>query len=89
VTPTSDGKLWDLVLDRLREDLEAEEFRRWFSDTSQASDAGDQVTVWVSSQPVVRHITLHYQRLIDRALADLDRPDVDIRFVAAGHDEEE
>ncbi len=70
-------------------ELDPEEFRRWFSDTIYASDSGDQVSVWVQSVVVRRHILTHYQLALDRALAALDRPETDISFVVAGYDEEE
>ena len=79
-----DRKLWDEVLDKLRNDLIPEELRRWFGESMQAGDTGGQVTVWVPSEPVRRHILTHYHDLIDRALEDLGRQNVDIRFVATG-----
>jgi chromosomal replication initiation ATPase DnaA len=85
----ADPTFWDEVLDELRQDLHPEEFRRWFGESMQASDSGDQVTVWVPSEIVRRHIASHYQDLIDRALTALDREDVDIRFLATGVGEDE
>lgn len=79
-----DRKLWDQILDQLRSDLIPDELRRWFGDSMQAGDTGDQVTVWVPSEPVRRHILTHYQDMIDRALEDLGRQNVEIRFVATG-----
>jgi chromosomal replication initiation ATPase DnaA len=81
--------LWEGVLSHLRANLDPEEFRRWFSGTVYASDSGDQITVWVQSEPDRRHIVLNYQSHMDRALAALDRADTDIRFVVAGYDDEE
>jgi len=77
-------KLWDQVLDKLQGDLIPDELRRWFGESMQAGDTGDQVTIWVPSEPVRRHILTHYQDLIDRALEDLGRQNIDIRFVAPG-----
>jgi chromosomal replication initiation ATPase DnaA len=79
-----DRKLWDQVLDKLRRDLIPDELRRWFGESTQAGDTGDQVTVWVPSEPVRRHILLHYQDLIDRALEDMGRQNVEIRLVSTG-----
>lgn len=81
--------LWDGVLDRLRAELDPEDFRRWFSGTVYASDSGDQITVWVHSESVRSHILVHYQGTLDRALAGLARPHTDIRFVVAGYGEDE
>jgi chromosomal replication initiation ATPase DnaA len=72
----------------LGNDLIPDELRRWFGESTQAGDTGDQVTVWVPSEPVRRHILTHYQDLIDRALEYLDRQNVEIRFVATGADED-
>ena len=81
--------VWHGVLDRLRTALDPEEFRRWFDGTAYASDSGDQITVWVHSESVRRHILVHYQPLIDRALRSLNRPDADVRFVVSGYGEDE
>lgn len=81
--------VWDQVLETLRDQLDGDEFRRWFAETSYASDAGDQVTVWVPSQSAARHLGVHYQHLIEAALAGVDRPQVQVRFVATGIGEDE
>ena len=81
--------VWQAVLDRLRESLEPEDFRRWFAETAYASDSGDQITVWVHSESVRRHIVLHYQPLIDRALGAINRTDTEVRFLVSGYDDED
>ena len=81
--------LWDQVLENLRNQLDSDEFRRWFAETSYASDAGDQLTVWVPSQSAARHLAVHYQQAIDAALAEVDRSEVHLRFVATGIGEDE
>ena len=85
----SDANPWDQILDRLSSGLSAEDFRRWFSTCSYASDSGDQITVWVASEPDRRHIMTHYIDLLERALSALGRPDTQIRFVVAGYGEDE
>ena len=85
----SSSNLWERVLDRLRAEIDAEDFRRWFSGTVYASDSGDQITVWVDSEPNRRHILTHFQLNLDRALAALERADIEIRFVVAGYGDEE
>jgi len=84
-----DRKLWDQILEKLERDLIPDELRRWFGESMQAADSGDQVTIWVPSEPVRRHILTHYQDLIDDALEDLGRQDVEIRLVATGAGEDE
>ncbi len=81
--------LWQRVLDGVRAELEPEEFRRWFGETAYASDSGDQVTVWVPSEPVRRFLEVHYLAAIDRALETLGRGDTHVRFLVTGIGEEE
>ena len=47
---------WTAILDVLRPTCSEEDFRRWFGATSYASDSGDQMTVWVPSEGIRRHI---------------------------------
>src|SRR5207249_162937 len=65
--------IWDAILERMQVSMPAEDFRRWFSGTAYASDSGDQITVWVPTESIRRHLVLHYQDAIDRALAALGR----------------
>jgi chromosomal replication initiation ATPase DnaA len=84
----SEANLWTQILDRLAPDVAPEDFRRWFSATSYASDAGDLITVWVSTESVRRHISTHYLASIERILTSL-RPHTSIRFVVAGLSEDD
>ena len=77
------------MLDCLRVELDAEEYRRWLSTTSYASDSGDQITVWVPTEAARRHIAANYHLHIDRALEAIDRADTRIRFVVTGFDDED
>jgi len=81
--------VWDQVLDRLRASMPDEDFRRWFGATAYASDAGDQVTVWVPTEAIRRHIVHHYQDDLDRALEALGRSGTHIRLIVGGIDEDE
>jgi chromosomal replication initiation ATPase DnaA len=83
-----ESTLWDQVLAHLRERLDPEEYRRWLSQTSYASDSGDQVTVWVATESARRFIDTHYRDAIDRAVAAADRAGTRIRFVVAGYEDE-
>ena len=40
-----DRKLWDQILDKLGRDLIPDELRRWFGESMQAADSGDQAVV--------------------------------------------
>jgi chromosomal replication initiation ATPase DnaA len=81
--------IWDEILERLRAGMPEDDFRRWFGATAYASDSGDQITIWVPSEAVRRHISVHYQDQIERLLDDLDRPDTLIRLIVSGDDDEE
>jgi len=81
--------IWDQILETLRSTMPDEDFRRWFGNTAYASDSGDQVTVWVPTEPVRRHIVAHYEDQIQRAMAGLDRANTHVRLVVAGEDEDE
>jgi chromosomal replication initiation ATPase DnaA len=81
--------VWDDVLARVRTTVEAEEFRRWFGSTAYASDAVDQITVWVASEAIRRHLTAHYQDVIQAALHAVGREHTHIRFLVAGFGDED
>jgi chromosomal replication initiation ATPase DnaA len=81
--------IWDEVLGLIRAGLPEEDFRRWFGAVAYASDAGDQITVWVPSEAVRRHIAAHYQDDLEHALVAVGRGGTHIRFVVAGMDEDE
>jgi chromosomal replication initiation ATPase DnaA len=80
---------WELVLKRIRRQLDPEDFRRWFGGTHYAADSGDQITVWVPTEALRRHITLHFQSDLDQALREIGRPETDLRFVVTGVEEDE
>lgn len=80
---------WDDVLGRLRTVVDGEDFRRWFAQTSYASDSGDQIVVWVPTEPIRRHLLTHYQEHIRRALHATGRTDAHVRFVVSGVGEDE
>lgn len=81
--------VWDEILARVRLTMAEEDFRRWFGATAYASDAGDQITVWVPSEAIRRHLVQHYDDHVRRVLHDLDRPETVVRFVVGGTDEDE
>jgi chromosomal replication initiation ATPase DnaA len=66
-----------------------EDFRRWFGATTYASDSGDQITVWVPTESIRRHISAHFDNEIDHALAALGRSNTHVRLVVSGGDEED
>ena len=81
--------IWDQILSVVRRRVPPEDFRRWFNETAYASDSGDQITVWVPTESIRRHIAAHYREDLDRALASLNRTHTQIRFVVTGVEDEE
>jgi chromosomal replication initiation ATPase DnaA len=81
--------VWDEVLTHLRAGLDPEEFRRWFGDTGYASDVGDQITVWVPSEAIRRHLATHFNNDIHEALKVMGRTETLVRFVVAGYEDED
>jgi chromosomal replication initiation ATPase DnaA len=81
--------IWDEILERLRAGMPDDDFRRWFGATAYASDSGDQITVWVPTEAVRRHISTHYQDRIDSLLDALDRSDTHLRLVVSGGEEDD
>ena len=80
---------WDAVCAQIHARMDDEDFRRWFGVTAYASDSGDQISVWVPTEAIRRHITTHFEPIIDEALAALDRADTHIRFVVGGMSDDE
>ena len=81
--------IWEQILEGLRTGLPDEDFRRWFGATSYASDSGDQLTVWVPTESIRRHISVHYENAIDRELAALGRASTHVRLVVSGVEDED
>jgi chromosomal replication initiation ATPase DnaA len=78
--------IWEEVLAAIRRRgrIPPEDFRRWFNETAYASDSGDQITVWVPTESIRRHIAANYREDIDAALGEVDRAGTQIRFVVTG-----
>ncbi len=85
----TEGNIWALVLEQLQAELDPEEFRRWFANSSYASDSGDQITVWVAAANEARHLSQNYTDRLHRALVSLGRADTMVRFLATGYTDEE
>jgi chromosomal replication initiation ATPase DnaA len=81
--------IWDQLLDALRAGMPEEDFRRWFGATAYASDSGDQITVWVPSESIRRHISVHYEDTINRTLRGLGRAHTHVRLVVSGMEDED
>ena len=80
---------WNAVLAYVRQHIDDEAYRRWFGATAYASDSGDQITVWVASEAIRRHLTSHYEHEITAALQAVGRYDTHVRFLVAGFGDED
>jgi chromosomal replication initiation ATPase DnaA len=85
----SERNPWDEILATLQAELEPEDFHHWLGATAYASDSGEQITVWVPSEAIRRHIVSHYRESIARTLGALGRAETHIRFLVAGYGEDE
>ena len=81
--------VWDEIVAVLQRDILPEDFRRWFTETAYASDSGDQITVWVPTESVRRHLSVRYGDEINRALGEIGRRGTFVRFVVTGVDEDD
>lgn len=81
--------IWDQILAHVRRTIPEEDFRRWFGSTAYASDSGDQITVWVPSEAIRRHVKTHYDDSLRSALTVIGRPYTEVRFVVGGTDDED
>jgi chromosomal replication initiation ATPase DnaA len=81
--------IWDEILASLRTEMPDEDFRRWFGATAYASDSGDQITIWVPSESIRRHIDSHHRDDIARALRTLGRRSSHVRLLVGGMGDED
>jgi chromosomal replication initiation ATPase DnaA len=81
--------IWDQILEQLRTAMPAEDFHRWFGATAYASDSGDQITVWVPSEAIRRHLDNQYRDAIDRAIESVGRSHTTVRLVVSGFEDDE
>lgn len=81
--------IWEEILAEVRTRMPEEDFRRYFSPTAYASDSGDQITVWVPTESIRRHLVTHYEDEVRRALQTLRRNGTVVRFVVGGVDEDD
>ena len=81
--------IWEQILASLGTQIPEEDFRRWFGATAYASDSGDQLTVWVPTESIRRHIVAHYESLIDAELKEIGRADTHVRLVVSGMDDDD
>ncbi|MGA7614953.1 MAG: chromosomal replication initiator protein DnaA [Thermoanaerobaculia bacterium] len=74
--------LWNQVLSRLEERLDAAEFEQWFQPTHFLAEKGDIIDVRVPDSRFVDEITERYGRAIRGILSEMDSDRTRIQFVA-------
>jgi hypothetical protein len=85
----SEGNIWNEILERLKPELDPDDYRRWFVPSTYASDSGDIISVWIPSVADGRQIEQAYGDRLRRELVALGRPHTDIRFIATGFSDDE
>jgi chromosomal replication initiation ATPase DnaA len=80
---------WMQILEKIRTKIPEEDFRRWFGATAYASDSGDQLTVWVPTEAIRRHISTHYENALQRELTAAGRGYTHLRLVVSGFDDDD
>ena len=85
----SDLNAWDQLLARVSERVGGDENPRSLASCSYASDSGDQIVVWVPSEPNRRHLEMHYLDMLEHELRALGRPGTRLRFVVSGYGDED
>jgi chromosomal replication initiation ATPase DnaA len=81
--------VWDEILAHLQTRLPGEDYRRTFDSTAYASDSGDQITVWVPSEAIRRHIQTHHTEDVREAVVAVGRTNTVVRFVVSGTSDDE
>ena len=78
------GSIWDQILTRVETKVARHVFYTWFAPTSLLSDKGDLITVGVPNRMFIDWLTKHHSTVLSEALAEVQRPDATVTFVAQG-----
>jgi chromosomal replication initiator protein len=79
--------LWDELLTRIETKVNRHSFYTWFKPTSFLGQDGASISIRVPNPTFKDWLTRHYSGIIAESLADLDRADVTVHFVADGQSE--
>jgi chromosomal replication initiator protein len=74
--------IWDQVLARVETKINRHSFYTWFQPTSLLSDTGSTLFVRIPNPMYQEWLTKHYAGIISEALAEVQRPGVDVVFTA-------
>ncbi len=79
-----DSSIWDRILTRIETKVNRHSYYTWFKPTSLVADRGHTITVRVPNPLFKDWLAKHYSVVLEEALAEVDRRDVTVEFVAAG-----
>jgi len=74
--------VWDQILARIETKVNRYSFYTWFRPTSFVADDRNSITVSVPNDVFKDWLTRHYSRVIAEALAEVQRPNLTVNFVA-------
>ena len=73
-------ELWGKCLDIIRDNISANAFKTWFSNTTPASYQGNVLTIFVPSQFVFEYIEAHYVDLLANAIFRVFGNDTELNY---------
>ena len=73
-------ELWSKCLDIIRDNISANAFKTWFSNTTPASYQGNVLTIFVPSQFVFEYIEAHYVDLLANAIFRVFGNDTELNY---------
>lgn len=76
------ANIWDLVLAKIDAKVNRHSYFTWFKPTSFVADDGRVLTVRVPNPLFKDWLTKHYAVVLDEALREVGRPEVELEFVA-------
>ena len=79
-----DSSIWDQILTRIETKVNRHSYYTWFKPTSLIADRGHTIAVRVPNPLFKDWLAKHYSVVLEEALAEVDRRDVTVQFVAAG-----
>ncbi len=71
---------WTRLRQRLEEQLDPEDFDTWFSPLRAQGDGGNRLVLLAPNQHFVHTLEQSYRPVIERAIAELDEPALDVLF---------
>jgi chromosomal replication initiator protein len=81
-----DASIWDQILTRIEGKVNRHSFQTWFRPTSFVADGGGSITIRVPNALFKDWLTKHYAVVLAEALAEVQRKDTRLMFVADAGD---